>query len=62
MKKLTRGQHLTCNGNTEAHFLRYYTPTMAEVRLYQGFRHVGDVLVTTSDLLIENPSLADGAA
>jgi hypothetical protein len=37
--------------------LRYYTPTMAEVRLYQGFRHVGDIVVSVSDLLIENPTL-----
>lgn len=57
MKTLTRGQHVTCNGNPEAHVLGYYSPTMVEVRLYQGFRHVGDVCVSVRDLLIENPSL-----
>lgn len=43
--KFKRGDKVECNGNKEAHILGYYMNGMVEVRLYSGFRHVGDVCV-----------------
>jgi hypothetical protein len=53
-QKFTRGQQVTCNGNTEAVVQDYYMAGMVNVRLWQGMRHVGDVCVPESDLIREN--------
>jgi hypothetical protein len=47
----SRGDKVVCNGNREAIVLdAYRSPGMYEVRLWQGFRHVGDVCVDGSEL------------
>lgn len=48
--KFQRGDKVECNGNKQAIVLGYYSTAMVEVRLWDGFRHVGDVCVTESDL------------
>jgi len=47
-EKFKVGDKVECNGNKEAHILGYYTEHMVNVRLYSGFRHVGDVCVDES--------------
>ena len=44
----SRGDKVECNGNKEAIILGLYSPGMYEVRLYSGFRHVGDVCVSVN--------------
>jgi len=51
------GQKVTCNGNHEGRILEIYTGQlkgMVLVRLWQGFRHVGDTCTSLSDLRLEN--------
>lgn len=52
--KYKRGQKVTCNGNPDAIILDQYMAGMYEVRLFSGLRHVGDVVVSESDLDLEN--------
>ena len=52
--KYTRGQRITCNGNPEGSVLGYYSERMVQVRLWSGFRHVGDVVVSEHDLDLDN--------
>ncbi|MCP4537803.1 MAG: hypothetical protein GY832_11720 [Chloroflexi bacterium] len=54
MGKYKAGQHVTCNGNPEAVILRALSPTQYEVRLWQGLRHIGDVVTCEADLDVEN--------
>jgi hypothetical protein len=52
------GQKLICNGNPEGRVLfihkRNEVPVMADVRLWSGLRHVGDVTVSIEGLIMEN--------
>lgn len=54
------GQKVTCNGNHEAVVIAIETNyngdgfTMYTVRLWQGFRHVGDTMKSEADLSLEN--------
>lgn len=50
MQKFKRGDKVECNGNKESVVQAYYTEGMVNVRLWQGFRHVGDVCVSESGL------------
>ena len=45
-----------CNGNAQGTIIREYSERMYEVRLMDGCRHVGDVVVSQRDLDIYNPS------
>lgn len=45
------GDKVICNGNEQARVLGLYSENMYEVRLWDGFRHVGDVCVSGSELL-----------
>lgn len=45
-----RGDKVECNGNRGARVIGPYSEGMYEVRLWAGFRHVGDVCVPGSDL------------
>jgi len=45
-----RGDHVEVNGNKEAHILDEYLPGMWNVRLMDGFRHVGDVCVSAKSI------------
>jgi hypothetical protein len=45
-----RGDKVECNGNRQAVVLGQYSEGMYEVRLWSGFRHVGDVCVNGSEL------------
>ncbi len=49
-KKFKRGDKVECNGNKQASVLDYYFENMVNVRLWDGFRHVGDVCVDEVDL------------
>lgn len=50
MKNWKRGDRVICNGNKEAVVLDHYSGGMYNVRLWSGFRHVGDVCVSGSEL------------
>lgn len=52
--KFVPGQRVICNGNKEARIIGYYSEGMVSVRLWQGFRHVGDVCVCAESLKREN--------
>lgn len=54
MSKFVSGQRVTCNGNTQARVIGYYSETMINVRLWSGYRHVGDVCVSEHGLTLEN--------
>ena len=48
--KFKTGDKVECNGNNQARVLGYYSTAMVEVRLWDGFRHVGDVCVPECDI------------
>ena len=48
------GQKVTANGNPEGVILARHSYGY-EVRLWQGFRHVGDVIIGERDLDLDNP-------
>ena len=48
--KFKAGDKVECNGNKQARVIGYYSTRMVEVRLWDGFRHVGDVCVDEVDL------------
>jgi len=50
--KFKIGDKVICNGNNDAYVLRYYTEEMVEVRLWRGSKHVGNVVVHESDLIL----------
>jgi hypothetical protein len=45
-----RGDKVECNGNREAVVQDWYDGNMYVVRLWSGFRHVGDVCVDGTEL------------
>lgn len=47
-KKFKKGDKVRVNGS-EGRVLRYYSDKMIEVRLFDGFRHIGDVCVDEGD-------------
>ena len=48
--KFKAGDQVECNGNTQARIIGYYSTRMVEVRLWEGFRHVGVVCVDEIDV------------
>ena len=48
--KFKSGDKVEVNGNKDARILDYYSEHMVNVRLWDGFRHVGDVCVDVSDV------------
>jgi hypothetical protein len=54
-RKYVRGQKVVCNGNPQGVVQDQYSAGMYIVRLWQGLRHVGDVVVSVADLDLENP-------
>lgn len=56
-KQWQRGDRVICNGNEQARVLRHYSGNMYEVRLWDGFRHVGDVCVDGSELVAVEESI-----
>lgn len=53
--KYRKGDKVECNGNKEAVVIGYYDNDMVEVRVWNGSRHVGDVVVDEEELrLITN--------
>lgn len=62
--KYNRGGRVTCNGNHEGVVIGVYSEEVPGspqylVRLWDGTRHVGDVVTSQRDLDIENQSLSD---
>ena len=49
MPRFKLGQKVEVNGNKEGMVIRQYADGMIEVRLWDGTRHVGDVVVSESD-------------
>ena len=50
MKTFKRGDHVEVNGNKEAVILELYIPGMYNVRMWSGFRHIGDICVPVKDI------------
>jgi len=50
MKTYKQGDKVKVNGNNEARIIRQYDGNMYEVRLWDGFRHVGDICVDKADI------------
>jgi len=48
--KFKAGDNVECNGNKESRVIGYYSTVMVDVRLWEGFRHIGDVCVNESEL------------
>jgi uncharacterized protein YodC (DUF2158 family) len=48
--KFKPGDKVVCNGNPQGRVIGYYSTRMVEVRLWDGFRHVGDVCVDETEL------------
>ena len=61
-RQWNRGDKVVCNGNHQATVLDHYGGGMYNVRLFDGFRHVGDCCVDGSTLrpLDEEEELDDG--
>lgn len=49
-QKFKRGDKVEVNGNKQGRVLGYYSDKMVEVRLWNGFRHVGDVCVSEDEI------------
>jgi hypothetical protein len=58
VNKYQPGQQVVCNGNPDGRILRVLSPRQYEVRLWQGTRHVGDVVTDEHDLDLENRQTA----
>ncbi len=50
--KFKQGDKVTCNGNPEGVVIGYYSEGMIEVRLWDGARLVGSVVVPIEDIKI----------
>ena len=61
MSKYKVGEAVVCNGNKQGRVIGYYSERMVEVRLWDGFRHVGDVCTSEHDLDLENHKEATNA-
>jgi hypothetical protein len=57
MKTFKQGDKVECNGNREGVFIRYYSDGMAEVRLWDGNRLVGDVCAPIEDIKLIQESV-----
>lgn len=55
------GDKVKCNGNPDGVILSHYGDGMYTVRLWQGHRHVGDVVAFETELLRENPQYRIGS-
>ena len=50
MSIFKKDDRVEVNCNKEGKFLRYYSEGMVEVRLWDGNRHIGDVVVSESEI------------
>jgi hypothetical protein len=49
MAEYKAGDKVEYNGNKDCYVQRQYSDNMYEVRIWDGFRHVGDVCISTAD-------------
>lgn len=54
MTQFKAGDKVECNGNKQARIIGYYSEGMVNVRLWDGFRHVGDCCVSASTVKLIN--------
>lgn len=47
--KFEAGDQVEYNGNRGCRVIRQYSANMYEIRIWDGFRHVGDVCISTAD-------------
>ena len=60
VQRFKRGNKVMVNGNKQARILGYYDGNMVEVRLWNGFRHVGDVCVDQNEIVQLDKSVQAG--